>query len=385
MSGRIVPTIDDVARIVAIENRVIRNLEITQCYAELSSAMRERTASVPNWCTFATWASRQAGATIRGEDLLERFARKLGNKTRVLEPVRSINRKLLQKGLFQPSSRLGSAVAAIHTPFDAFERTSETVALGNLKVFEEIAHVFAKFLAAVPPHAAVESDAFVLFALDLVPGAPPDGQDLLSEAFTHYQRQQMETDPALRSALILLGNLKIGLHEQTRLQPQIFAAIEAPLTTAEDLGARALDALFPGARNWPTMLRRPSASVAGIFARGMHNSASEITRAVVTECLMTLVLPNRVLDLAENLDARVPAVFSHELPSELAEFVREYDPCETGTSNCGADDWSDLRQRMHYILHLFRAFADDDRLFEPPFPPDSVRSIRAGMVPDGAL
>src|SRR5207237_8919662 len=24
-----------------------------------------------NWCTYATWASRQAGRTIRGEDLLE--------------------------------------------------------------------------------------------------------------------------------------------------------------------------------------------------------------------------------------------------------------------------------------------------------------------------
>ena len=50
------PTIDDVDAIAAMDNPVLRNLQITQCYAELSTAMRARTDSAPNWCTFATWA-----------------------------------------------------------------------------------------------------------------------------------------------------------------------------------------------------------------------------------------------------------------------------------------------------------------------------------------
>ena len=60
------PGVADVARIAALENPVIRNLEITECYADLSAAMRARTGGAADWCTFATWASRQAGSTIRG-------------------------------------------------------------------------------------------------------------------------------------------------------------------------------------------------------------------------------------------------------------------------------------------------------------------------------
>ena len=48
---------------------VLRNLYITQCYCELSNAFAKRTGMMSNWCTFATWASKQAGQTIRSEDL----------------------------------------------------------------------------------------------------------------------------------------------------------------------------------------------------------------------------------------------------------------------------------------------------------------------------
>src|SRR5262249_57344849 len=58
----------------------------------------------------------------------------------------------------------------------------------------------------------------------------------------------------------LLANLKIGLHEQTRLQPQIAAAVDAPLTTAADLGARVLHVLLPGSPRWPSSVHRPTAA-----------------------------------------------------------------------------------------------------------------------------
>ena len=130
------PGVADVARIAALENPVIRNLEITECYADLSAAMRARTGGAADWCTFATWASRQAGSTIRGEDLLDNLDRRLGRKRWLAAPLASLNRLLLRKGLFQPDSALGRIVAGIHSPFDAFERASTEVARGNLKVFE---------------------------------------------------------------------------------------------------------------------------------------------------------------------------------------------------------------------------------------------------------
>lgn len=71
------PTVAEVDAIAAMANPVLRNLEITECYADLSAAMRARTGDSADWCTFATWASRQAGGTIRGEDFLDTLNRLL--------------------------------------------------------------------------------------------------------------------------------------------------------------------------------------------------------------------------------------------------------------------------------------------------------------------
>ncbi len=173
------PSVADVARIAALDNPVIRNLEITECYADLSAAMRARTGGAADWCTFATWASRQAGSTIRGEDLLDNLDRRLGTEERgCWRRWRPASGMLLRKGLFQPETRLGRIVAEIHSPFDAFERASAEVARGNLKVFEEIGREFARFMATVPVDAREDSEAFLAFAAGLRPGPPPDGQDL---------------------------------------------------------------------------------------------------------------------------------------------------------------------------------------------------------------
>jgi hypothetical protein len=375
----------DVARIAALGNRVIRNLEITKCYADLSAAFRARTGAGADWCTFATWASRQAGSTIRGEDLLDRFERRLGRRAWMLAPLQSISRVLLRKGLFERDTTLGRIIAEIHTPFDALERTSTAVADGNLKVFEEIGREFARFLATVPADARPDSAECLAFAAGLRPGPPPEGQDYLREAFSHYQEQRCESDPALRAGWILLANLKIGLHEQIRLQPQIAAAVDSPLTTAADLGARILHILLPGSRRWARAVHDPAATMVGWVAARIRRDAVAVTREVVTESMMVLALPDRVLALGKNLDAAVPAVFTGATPPALAEFVKHHDPCAPGTSNCAADDWCDLRQRMHYILHLFRAYAHEPSLFSQPFTAAQVARFRAGVVPEGDL
>src|SRR4030095_9968661 len=62
-------TPEDVDRIAALADPMIRNLQITQAYHDLSAAAAARLGQVANWCTFATWASKQAGRTIRKEDL----------------------------------------------------------------------------------------------------------------------------------------------------------------------------------------------------------------------------------------------------------------------------------------------------------------------------
>src|SRR5918996_5646105 len=72
-----VPSVDDVRQIAAIANPVIRNLEITHCYSRLAAEFTARSGDGANWCTYATWASRQAGRTVRGEDLFEHLGNRL--------------------------------------------------------------------------------------------------------------------------------------------------------------------------------------------------------------------------------------------------------------------------------------------------------------------
>src|SRR5262245_60629990 len=84
------PRVDEVTQIASIADPILRNLRITECYHRLSVAMSPRTGHSANWCTFATWASKQAGQTIRGEDLLDKFDAYSRESARVLHPIRSI-------------------------------------------------------------------------------------------------------------------------------------------------------------------------------------------------------------------------------------------------------------------------------------------------------
>jgi hypothetical protein len=232
------PTVEEVRRIVAISSPVVRNLEITYCYGRLSAAMGQRTGPGANWCTFATWASRQAGRTIRGEDLIETLRARLDQGPRFLHPIASLGRVLLRRGLLDPQTRLGRLTAQLHTPFDVFERTSDAVARGNRKVFEEIGLEFARYLQEVAPDAGADSPQLRAFLSGLRPGEPPDGQRYLHQAFTRYARVAATTDEAARAQLLLLANLEIGMHEQTRLQPEIRESLDAAYDVEQDLDRR---------------------------------------------------------------------------------------------------------------------------------------------------
>ena len=55
------PLPQEVIQIAALRDPVLRNLRITECYHRISAAFAARTGRCANWCTFALWASRQAG------------------------------------------------------------------------------------------------------------------------------------------------------------------------------------------------------------------------------------------------------------------------------------------------------------------------------------
>ena len=234
------------------------------------------------------------------------FGRRLGDSRWLLHPITTLWRRLLRRGLFQPETRIGRLTAELHTPFDAFERASDAVARGNLKVFEEIGLEFARYLQECPPDAPADSPAFQRFLDRLRPGDPPDGQRYLRQAFARYERRRLERDPKERAELAVLANLEIGFHEQTRLQPEIREALDAAYSTQEDLGQRALEALFPSAARWWAVVRRPAAAVAGVVAAGAQRASSRLAREVITDSFMVLSLPGRVLALGTHLADAYP-------------------------------------------------------------------------------
>jgi hypothetical protein len=347
---------EDVQRIAALESPVLRNLEITHAYSVLAAATAARTGSGANWNTFATWASRQAGATIRGEDTLDLLMDRLGGGS-LLHPARSFGRWLLRRGLFDRESRLGRLMGRLHTPFDAVELASDAVARGNRKVFEEIGYEFARWLAEPGPE----------FLDGLRPGDPPDGQRLLKSAFTLYSA------PSVSPQQLFYANLLIGLHEQTRLQPEICEALDAPYITSEELGRR----LCPDRR---PRVRKLAAAVAG----PVQGWLAELSREIITHSLMVLSLPGRILLLGRDLDDPFPEALRELSDGELAALIAQFEPA-SGPDLSAAVDWSQLHQRMHFIVHLFRAFHETHDLFDAPFTPAQVEQILAGKIPDGDL
>jgi hypothetical protein len=380
-----VPSVAEVERIAAIANPVIRNLEITHCYSRLAAAFATRNGEGANWCTYATWASRQAGRTVRGEDLLEQLERSLGDRRWLLHPIATLWRRLLRRGLFQRETRIGRLTGALHTPFDAFERASAAVARGNLRVFEEIGFEFARYLHECPPDAAVESPPFRRFLDTLRPGDPPDGQRYLRQAFARYEHRRLERDPKARAEFAVLANLEIGLHEQTRLQPEIHEALDAAYATQEELGRRTLEALFPSAPRWWSVVRRPATAVVGAVAAAAQRSASRLAREVITESFMVLSLPGRVLVLGTHLTDPYPQELDDPVNAELTQLLARFEPVAPAPDDCGARDWSDLDQRMHYIVHMFCAFHLSEEISRPPFSAEQVASFSRGNVPDGEM
>jgi hypothetical protein len=370
------PIVADVRRIVAMPNPVLRNLEITECYGRLSAAFAARGGEGANWATYATWASRQAGRGIRGETMLDTADRELGRGRWLVHPFRTLWRRLLRRGVLQPETRLGRLTAEIHTPFDAVELSSAAVARGNLKVFEEIGLEFARYL---------EGGDFERFLDGLRPGDPPDGQRYLRRAFEHYESARREQDPKRRAELTVLANLEIGLHEQKRLDPEIRAALDAAYDTKEDLERRALEAMFPSARNWRPGLKRLVGAPIGALAAAIQRTSARIAREIITESLMTLSLPGRVLALGRNLADEFPETLRKPSDADLIALLAEFEPVAPAPDDCGARDWADFHQRMHYIAHLFRAFHLDENLARAPYTPEQVAAFGRGLVPDGEL
>jgi hypothetical protein len=280
---------------------------------------------------------------------------------------------------------LGGALAALRdalSPAAAFERTADAVARGNRKVFEEIGLAFARFLALFDG-GPLDAKSLAAFIDDLRPGDPPDGQRLLRDAFTHYARALCASDDKTRVEWMLLANLEIGFHEQTRLQPEIREAMDAPVYEPSVLRRRLLNELFPDPASQIRLAAARLAKRADPLLAARDRLAHEtqrLGRLAITELMMTLELSGaRVLRLGDELRADIPSTLRSLVNPELRALLAGVEP-KLGAARAVAD-WSELPDRMRFIADLFRAYHADETLFAPPFTPEQTATLKSGKRP----
>jgi hypothetical protein len=357
----------EVARIAGLDEPVLRNLWITTGYGDLGAGMaRLLGAENVSWLAFATWASKTAGASIRGEQLPRVFVDVL-----LASPA-------AKRFLAALAARGGSGVTPSGHDLtrlveDALADVSVIIARGNLTVFEELGPLFGRmvttpwdaFLATVR---AVDDDI--------------EATSRLRGAFAAYHRAMYERDPKVKAELILFGNALCGLTEQTRLQPTIEAALDAPVKNAVRRFATGILDLL-GVHG---LLR----TVANDLIALAMPELERIGRAVITAQMMRLALPGETLDLSRDVPTYAGG---REFPDELVKIerpevralVETYDRTGGTGRHSGAHDWADLDDRMDYIVNLFRARQQEGALLTDPFTAEQVAAMQEGRIPGGAL
>jgi CRP-like cAMP-binding protein len=370
-----IPTDAEVKDIVATPDLVLRNLRITQMYFQLSLQMAGLLGQQDaNWCTFATHASKTAGYSIRKEELpgyglliwLEDNVDRLAG---IEELVNGFADRIVRN----------NSVAALMEA--ATRHISNCISAGNLKVFAELAPVFAAFLRNFQTATSPEPDALqdVLALLD--PGdVNIGGQKLLAEALALYHDAMFETDMKRKAELILLANCQIGLHEQTRLQPYIVEALDTPIGDVLD-----------GVRDMLTSVAPGEAGRVVLWAREWAGPLAALWfRRLATRMIMALRLPYGDLGLGRDLP-RLPnrQVFPDVLVEielePLRALVKRFDRTRGALRNSRAVDWGNLDDRMNTIVNLFRSRQKSYELFGQPFLYEQRNQLSEGFVPRGRL
>jgi hypothetical protein len=385
--ARTVPRPADIEAIAALTDVVQRNLQITLAYHDLTHALALYLGQANvSWCAYATWASKTAGSFIRGESSSMAMQKYLKSAEYINQTLARLNRMLGWFGdvTFDPfffNSLLDQVNQEITT----------NVGEGNLIVFAEMAPLYAHFIEVF-----VDSDEYDQVELDrfladhFTPGpVSAGGQDMLIAAFTYYYTAMFVANRKLKSELMLLANLFVGYHEQTRLQEAITGSMEAPLNFKIEtafLGRvhRWLEANTPAVASgllW-TIWQRPLQKLARRLAAEW--------RAISTQRIMTLHLPAETLGLGRDVTP-LPSgqMFPDELKTvehaALRALLQELDRTPDTSQGSAAADWGCLPDRMNFVVDFFRSRQQDMRLYQQPFTVDQIMVIRAGRIPTGRL
>ena len=374
-------TLDRVDHIVAIDDPALRNLWITQSYADLAERLLAAFETDQSWCTFATWASNTAGLSIREAELphmLDALVHSTADHMQALTAEANRHAPVIRwLGL----ARLG-VVRTIHASMlgrlvdDALAQVSRFIAHGNTLVYGELAPIFVRFAEWLEGTGREQrADADVDSTLRSF-GVPMDDV-LVHRAFDSYVRAATTNDPAVRAQCVLAGNVAAVLHEQQRLQNDITNALDAGIRDAGHVVETVCHRFVPTRiRDW-------------IVSRTRQRIAPHVEALwehVATRVMMTLAVPGQTLHLGEDVPALpdgelFPTTLRDVTHPPLVELLDEWDPTGGTGRGSAAKDWADLHERMGYIVNLFRSRQHQLELSVSPFSDLELATMRDGAVP----
>jgi hypothetical protein len=216
---------------------------------------------------------------------------------------------------------------------------------GNVTVIADIGRQTARFVSAFADPRDRQPALLEDFLSGLRPGpVKQGGQDLLRGAYRHYFDAARATDADHRDELMLCANLLAILHEHQRLDPYIDASVPRPL------------------------------------------------RLVVTKHLLSFTVGSQAMRVSEDVPAPGPSPFPETLRTiedpELECLLcgpQGWDRTPDSLAGSAARDWTELSDRMNFIVDLFRSRQTDPDLFTSPYTDDQRTAILAGRLPSGPL
>ncbi len=354
---------------------VLRNLLITQRYHDFAVALRDGGAGADaTWCAFAVWASKTAGATIRGEVLPER-ARELFEEHDKASGglLARFNHTLVDMVRSRLShDRLAQVAESVTAD------VSKSIADGNQLVFAELAPLFTALLEARASSAEPNRDALSA-ALDPALSSLQGTQDAggVADAFRGYVDALCA--PAGRACTVLRANVLAVAHEQQRLQPKIDDALSAAVsdTIKKMIEDDVVEHVPTGEAR--RLVDRVTDEVCRVMDKAWDTA--------LTETIMQLATKTETFDLRQNVPPLSTGMFPPELKTltgtDAAGALKAWDRTGGTGAPSGAHDWADLHDRMNFIVNLFRSRQREVALFEPPFSDEQVAVLVLGEKPDG--
>ncbi len=299
------------------------NQAITNCHYQLSQALRAVLGedSGANFHSWAVWGSKKAGVTIRQEDLEQAKddAQRAGGASGLVAGV-AVARFLEQMtgrdfwyGLGAVTGPICGAQVGKMLAIHSRRRAAALVLDGNKLVLNDIGRVTAAFVKRFED--GVDEQGLAEFLNGL-------SDPLLREAFSAYGRAALTGELKEKHLACYHGNCLAILYEHQKLQPYIKGAM-------------------------PVVVRR-----------------------CVTKRLLSFDIGARRLSVSRDLLGTGPEVFPPtlaEIPEGgLRNFLLRWDNDLDSVTGTAASDWTSLRQRMRYIVDLFRCFHLDPDVVSSP-------------------